>query len=192
MLLDASRRSRTRSIRFEHFKISISLRMALTGGKVWETSLVLSVNYSLTMKNFSRKENLQDRLERNLLVVSQPMPLMVNKLWDQLCQPAQPVGNMVVLEAKIWINLGITTQTSLVQLMIPTYQRTTTSKLLRPLRHSQRVAAQLQLQLQKQSINRNPRKREPRRNLHLTLRLIHLRQMKRVIRRKRRRLQRLA
>lgn len=192
MLLDASRRSKTRSIRFEHFKISISLRMALTGGKVWETSLVLSVNYSLTMKNFSRKENLQDRLERNLLVVSQPMPLMVNRLWDQLCQPAQQVGNMVVLEAKIWINLGITTQTSLVQLMIPTYQRTTTSKLLRPLRHSQRVAAQLQLQLKKQSINRNPRKREPRRNLHQTLRLIHLRQMKRVIRRKRRRLQRLA
>lgn len=53
-------------IRYAHFKTLTSLRMALTEDRESETKRAPFVSSCLTMRNFSKKENLQDRLVRSL------------------------------------------------------------------------------------------------------------------------------
>lgn len=137
------------------------------------------------MRNFSKKENLQDRPVRSLREVSLLMHLTASKRWDRHCQQDLPVASMEDLGAKIWSNSGITTLTSLVLPMIPMCKRIVISLHLL-LRRSQREAA-LSLQPQaSQSISHSQRKREQSKTLLPNLDLIHLRRMK-IIRRKRRR-----
>lgn len=186
---DAFKRLRTKSIRSVRSKILIFQKMAPTEDRVWEIRLALSVRFYLTMRNFNRKENLRDKPVRNSLEESLQTLLTVNRLWDQLCLLDLLVASMEVLAAKIWSNLGITILTSSVKLMILMCQRTIISLHLLLLRLSQRQATILLQHQQNQSISRTPRKRELKKTLHQILKLIHHHQMKIVIKRKRRRLQ---
>ena len=151
-----------------------------------------SASYYLIMRNCSRRGSSLGRHERNSLGASLPTRLTASRRWGQPCLLGRRAGSTGGSAAKIWTNSGITTLISSALRMILMLLRITTSKLLPHLRLSQREAAQPQLPLQKQSINRSQRKREQRKSLLQTLPLIHLRQMTTTIRRKRRRLRRLA
>jgi hypothetical protein len=190
--LGVSKRLKTRCIRFALFKISISLRTGPTGGRASGISHVHSASCYLTMRNYSRRGSSLGRQERSSLGASLLTRLTASRRWGQPCLPGRRAESTGGSVAKIWTNSGITTLISLALRMIHMSLRITTSKHLPHLRLSLREAAQPQLPQQKQSINRSQRKREQRKSLHQTLPLIHLRQMTTTIRRKRRRLRRLA
>lgn len=179
----AFKRLRMKYIRSAHSKTLTSLRMALTEDRGWETSHAPFVRFCLTMRNFSKKENLQDRPARNLREVLPQMHLTASKRWDRHCQQDLPVASMEDLGAKIWSNSGITTLTSLVMPMIRTYQRIAISHLL--LRPSQREAALNPQPQASRSINHNQRRRELKKILLPILDLIHLLLMKMIRRRRR-------
>jgi hypothetical protein len=187
-----SKKLKMKSIRFALFKISISLRTGPTGGRASGISHVHSASYYLIMRNCSRRGSSLGRHERSSREGSLLTRLTGSRRWGQPCLLGRRAGSTGGSAAKIWTNSGITTLISSALRMILMLLRITTSKHLQHLRLSLREAAQLQLPLQKQSINRSQRKREQRKSLHQTLPLIHLRQMTTTIRRKRRRLRRLA
>lgn len=114
------------------------------------------------------------------------MHLTANRQWDRQCQQDLPVASMEDLGAKIWSNLGITTLTSLVLPMIPTYQKIPISHPL--LRLSQKEAVLCQQTQENQSISHNLRRKEQKNSLLQNLDLIHLRRMKTIKRKRKKQL----
>lgn len=114
------------------------------------------------------------------------MHLTANRQWDRQCQQDLPVASMEDLGAKIWSNLGITTLTSLVLPMIPTYQKIAISHLL--LRLSQKEAVLCHQTQENQSISHSLRRKEQKNSLHQSLDLIHLRRMKTIKRKRKKQL----
>ena len=139
----------------------------------------------MTQRSCNKKENSLEKHERNSRVQGLLPPLIlaalvaVVMLVVVLVLPLRSlvVVSMVVLAAKTWNNLDITTQISLAQLMIPMLRRTS-HPLLQP--------NPRQAQLKVQSTNLNPRKEETmRKRAHLMGHNQILRQM-RIIKRKKR------
>lgn len=114
------------------------------------------------------------------------MHLTANRQWDLQCQQDLPVASMEDLGAKIWSNLGITTLTSLVLPMIPTYQKIAISHLL--LRLSQKEAVLCHQTQENQSISHSLRRKEQKNSLLQNLDLIHLRRMKTIKRKRKKQL----
>ncbi len=183
---DASKRLKTIYIRSGHCRTLTTLRMGQIVGKVSGTEPEPYVSYWVTQRSCNKKENSLEKQERNSRVQGLLPPrilaalVAVVMLVVVLVQPLRSlvVESMVVLAAKTWNSLDITTQISLAQHMIPMLRRTS-HPLLQP--------NPRQAQLKVQSTNLSQRKEETmRKRAHLMGHNQILRQM-RIIRRKRRR-----